>query len=143
MLDSADILVYRHPIIRLHTVEDSILITRIGIAQEIPRRIHKSIHRICFSLRRSPTTRTRNIYPTFHLCQGRTFASKFHIFRQQYGQIRLRYGNGSAVGTVNHRNRSAPITLSRNQPISQAILNSRFAITGIFSILNNRCFAFN
>ena len=59
MFNAADILIDVHPVISLIFTERFLIVLRIRIAQEIPRRVDERIHRIGFATSLFTTLRTR------------------------------------------------------------------------------------
>ena len=75
---SAGIEVHRHPELELIIVKGGIVGVRAGIAQEVPRRAHKSIHGICLALAGPSTTRTGGIDKLLVVFQWR-FAGRLEL----------------------------------------------------------------
>jgi len=81
MLCSPNIQIYRHPILRLFFGKYFLLILRVTISQEIPRRIYESVQGIRLSPSFSRTFWTFNIKP-FIISLQRISLSKLNFLRQ-------------------------------------------------------------
>ena len=129
MFNAADILIDIHPVIGLIFTERFLIVLRIRIAQEIPRRVNKRIHRIGFATSFFATLRTRRKQKFFIRFQRRycRLTIEIYIGRQAYRQIFLGYGHHAAMRAVNDRNRHAPIPLTGDQPITQPVVDMGFA----------------
>ena len=54
-------------------------------------------------------------------------AGKSHVFRQHHRQLIFGYRNGLTVGTINHRDRTTPITLAADAPVTQTEIHAQIA----------------
>ncbi len=119
--DSADVLVDRKPVGDLRRIVRRAVVVRIGVAVEIPRRIHKRVHRVRFAPRRPAALRASRIHELRRRRQRRfAHARQLRIRRQQHRQILVRHGLHTIFRTVDDRNRRAPIPLPRNPPVLQS-----------------------
>ena len=135
---AADVLIHVHPVVRLFLVKRFLGIVGIAISQEIPGRIYKGIHGIEFANRLLATAWAGSLSKGLGSLQWRiSLAGELHIGRKLYRKILFLLRNPSALFTINHRNRAAPITLARNQPISQLVVHLSFAQSVRFQILGN------
>ena len=50
VLNAANILIHRHPVVADRRVEGGGFVLGIGVAHEVPRRTHESVHGVCFAL---------------------------------------------------------------------------------------------
>src|SRR3989338_1993761 len=94
----------------------------IRIPKIIPRTSRPVWHRICFPFCFSATNRTFDIDPFGNIYQRRFSAIRRLIifyFRQFDWQIFLRHWHHSAFLTMYNRNRLAPVTLSRKNPVAE------------------------
>src|SRR2546423_15717772 len=97
MFYAAYVLIDWEPVTNSARIKRRPVIVRIGVAEEIPRRINERIHCVGFPASRAAALRTFYIYELGHIRQGRLpLASEFHIFRQPYGQILVRHRNDPA-----------------------------------------------
>ena len=126
MLNTAHILIDWQPIIRT-LIQHRRIIIRTGITRVIPRRFKESIKSICFTACRRTALRTGALSKFVHFHQRRTRTIHRHIRWQLHRQIRLRHRLLATFITVNHWNRTTPITLTRQAPITQTVI--RFLLT--------------
>ena len=147
MFNTADVLVYIHPMIGFFTTPRCFFIACIRIAQIVPRRANKGIHRIGFARCRTAADRAGAVTELFPCCQGGYGTGrKGYVCRQFYGQLFFRNQLFTAFFTIYDRNRSSPIALTRNQPIAQTEVNCPLAAVmglqpfgnGLFSLLNRK-----
>ncbi len=124
MLCTTDILVNRKHLIDKIWVKCLLVISCIRISQHIPRGTHESIHGVHFASCFLTTARTNSFHKAFASCQRR-FAIWFeiHIIREKHRKLFIRNKNFSAIITVDNRDRCSPVSLTRNQPVSQTICN--------------------
>ena len=139
MLDAADILIDRHPIVRLRRVEGQLGIVRVGIAHVIPARAREGIHRVSLTLGRSTTLRTGGVDERFVRCQ-RLARRQVDVFGQQHRQLIFRHRHYAAMLAMNGRDRVAPITLARDEPVAQAEFHAAFAFACALKLGNDRFF---
>ena len=97
------------------------------ITELIPTRLVKCIHRIGFAACRFAAIGASGFVKFGHFCQWRTRTIRNHIFRQHDWQILFRNRYITAIFAMNNRNRTAPITLARNTPITQTVLRFGFS----------------
>ncbi len=122
MLDPADILIHRHPIIRRFPIKGKVLQLRAGIAQKIPGRTDEGIHGIGFAPGLSATDRAGGMDKRFIMGKRRhAIAGQIRRRGQQDRQIAFRYRHRAAAVAVDHRYGCAPVALARNQPVAQAV----------------------
>ena len=122
MFDAANILINWHPAVRVKRIKRRVSIMRVGIAQIIPARTGKRIHRIGFATRRRTTFRACARSKTLMRCE-RFSLCQVDVFRKHNWQIGLGNRHDTTLLTVNCRNRIAPIALPANKPIAQTILH--------------------
>ena len=140
MLNTTDVLVYIHPVIRYILLEGFLIIPCIGITQEIPGRINKGIHGISFALSRSATLRTGCLHKGLRGSNRRNSTTiEFHIFRKTYWQLVFWHQLFTTLVTIDNRNRGTPIPLARNEPVSKAEVFSSLANP---HILKFSCYSF-
>ena len=113
MLDTADILVNRGPVIYFVFCKRCFIVFRVGIAQVIPGGAQEGVHGVGFASCRLAAFRAGAVYEAFGSCQrGYCTGIKLNIFRQHNRQLVFRHKHFSAVRAVNNRNRRAPVTLA-------------------------------
>ena len=78
------------------------------------------------------------MYKAFAGCQGGLSASsEAYILGQAYRQLFFGHQYFAAVRAINDGNRSAPITLTANQPVAQAVVNAAFTKAFSLSLVHN------
>ena len=138
MFDTADVLVYIHPVISQFLIKRFFIVTSIGITKEIPRGIDECIHGIDFTTSFATTLRTSGFYEVFRCSQRwNSTCIKGYIFRQTNRQFFFRHELFTAFIAVYNRNWHAPITLTGNQPITQTIVNHLTAYAAFFQVFDN------
>ena len=138
MFHSADVLVYVHPVIYFFFAKRRFCILRITVAQEIPGGIQERVHGIQFSSGRLAADRTCGVHKGLACCQRRfTLACELYISRQQDRQIFFLLRNPSTVVAVNHRDRSSPVSLSGDEPVSQLVVDGLLADFLFFQVVDD------
>ena len=140
---SPGVLVHRQPLFQQLRVERAAIILGADIAQQIPGRIDKSVHRIRFPPRRPAALRTVHIEKRRMTGQRRLAGRlELRILRQQHRQIPFGNRHNAAPVAVNHRNRRPPIPLPGNQPVPQPVRSRPPATAVLFNIVGNSRLAF-
>jgi len=63
VLDAADVLIDGHPALQGSAVPGRLVVARVAVAQEIPRRVDEGVHRVGLPARRSAALRARRPHP--------------------------------------------------------------------------------
>ena len=128
MLDTASVDVYRHPVVVLSLIERPIVIIRAQVAQVIPGRAHESVHRVGFARGRAAAYRAFGVLPGRMEFQ-RTLAGRapFNVIGQQHRQLVIGHGVPTVFFAIHHRDGRAPVTLTGDQPVAQAIVDGFLA----------------
>ena len=135
MLDAADVLIDREPVLRGLAIKRRSVISRIRVAIEIPGRIDKRIHGIGFAARRAAALGTDRVDKFRHSSQRRSSGERnVDILRQDHRQIFFRHCDDAVLLAIKHRDRRAPVALPRNSPVFQAIRNRRLAEVLLFGV---------
>ena len=128
VLHAADVLIDRKPVCDGLAINWLIRQPRIGIAIEVPGRVHEGVHGIGFAARFAAALRTLGVDELRHFGQGRTaLQSDFNFIGQQHRQIFFRHRHHAAFLAVKHRNGRSPVALARDSPVFQAISDGRLA----------------
>ena len=124
MLNSARVQVHGHVFRRFLKIEDFILILRIRVSEEIPRRVNEGVHCIGFSFRRTATRGTSGVHKRFNGGQRIAFAKMLssHGWKQNR-QIFIWNSYWTTRVAMNDRYWCTPVSLSADQPISNLELN--------------------
>ena len=126
VIDSADVLVDRHPVVDDRAVERRLIVVRVAVTQEVPGRVDERVHRVGFTAANRPATRARYEQPL--LVRGeRRLALRLVVvdLRQEDGQVLVRDGHRSAVVAIDDRDRAAPVALARERPVPQPVADRR------------------
>ena len=122
MIDAADVLVDRHPVVDDPAVPRRLVVVRIAVAQEVPGRVDERVHRVGLPPRGLAALRARDVHP---LLVG---GERRHALRpvvldlgQDDRQLRLGHRDRAVVLAVDDRDRAAPVALARHRPVAQAV----------------------
>ena len=138
MLNTADILVYRTPIVIEFLVKRHLVVVCVGITQIIPGGAQEGVHGIGFTGCVSTAFRAFAVNEFFGGCQRRfSTGSKAYVLRQTNRQLVFRNQNLATMRAIDDRNRSAPITLTADQPIAQTIVYTAFTEAFSFSLVHD------
>ena len=120
MFYSTYILVYIHPVIATFFIENLIFPHRFigSVTHKIPTRLKKGIHSISFTNCLTFTCRTSCVFPSRVSIKRVSLSTYLDIFRKCDWKIFYGFRNQSTFFTMNHRDRSTPITLATDSPIS-------------------------
>ncbi len=127
VLDAADVLVDRQPVVGRLPVQHAAFELRAGVAGEIPGRLDEGVHGVGFALGRLAAFRAAAFVEFRHLRQRRTGAVRYHVFRQHHRQLVGRHRDVAASLAVDDRDRAAPVALAADAPVAQAELGARLA----------------
>ena len=103
-------------------VEWPLGITRVGEAQEVPRRAGGAAHGVGLATRRPSTARTRGLDELGHVRQRRLAVAVGAVVldgRQAHGQLIARDRDHPALVAVDNGDGRAPVPLARDQPVVQ------------------------
>ncbi|MCY1497244.1 hypothetical protein D9M68_312040 [compost metagenome] len=127
MLDAADVLVDRQPVVGGLLVQHAVFELRAGVAREVPGRLDEGVHGVGFALGRLAAFRAAAFVEFRHFRQRRTGAVRHHVFRQDHRQLVGRHRHVAAGVAVDDRDRAAPVALAADAPVAQAELGARLA----------------
>ena len=118
VVDAADVLVDRHPVVGDRAIEGRLVVVRIAVAQEVPRGVDEGVHRLRLALPFASAARAWHVQP---LRVGRERRDPLRPvvldLRQQYGQVVLGDRHDSALVAVDDRDRTAPVALPGEAPV--------------------------
>ena len=122
VLDSADVLVHGHPVVDTLPVQRPFVEIGTGKPVEVPRRLHKGVHRIRFPMRRTAALRAARFDKLLQSLQGRfPCARHLHVGWENDREVLLRDRHGPALVAIEDRNRCSPVTLPGNPPVFQPV----------------------
>ncbi len=139
VLDSADVLVHRQPVIHRVAAESLVRVHR-AIAREIPRRFEKGIKGIGFPARRLAAARAIHLQPGRVAVERVAGGAEFHVFRQHHRQIVGRHRNHAAILAMDDGDGAAPIALARYPPIAEPEVDRLAPLARFHQPLNGRPF---
>ena len=130
VLHASVVPVHGHEVIQRLLAGKFLVVMRIAVAKEVPAGTRPLGHGIGFALGRAATLGAGGIDPVGHGCQGALAAVGglvvFHV-GQEYGQVALRHGHGTAVRAVHHGDRLAPVALAAEHPVTQLVVDLALA----------------
>ncbi len=138
MLDAADILVDRHPVVVLLGVERLVFHVRRGEAGEVPGAFKEGVERIGFPRRGLAATGAVHVLPGGVPVERIAGMVEIDVLRQQHRQVRVGHGDYAAVAAMDHRHRAAPIALARHAPVAQAVDGRGLAVAVAFQPFGRR-----
>ena len=127
VLDAADILVDRHPVVVLLAIERRRLEMRRGETVEVPARIDEGVERVGLAPRRAAAFGTGDMLPGRVAVERIARPVELDILGQDDRQILLRHRHDAARLAMDGGDRAAPVTLARHQPVAQAVLRRALA----------------
>ena len=103
-----------------------LVVVRVHIPQEVPRRTGPLRHRIGLALGRAAAARARGVDPVGHLGNG-AFAVVGRLvafdLRQHQRQLIFGHGHPAALRAGDHRDRLAPVALTGENPVAQLVVD--------------------
>lgn len=128
MLDAADVLVDRCPVVDLVLGERLLVVMRVRVAQVVPRRADEGVHRVRLACRIGAALRALAVDEALARCERRERALvKRDVLRQHDRQVFLRHEHFAAMRAVDDRDWRAPVALARDQPVTQAEVDAALA----------------
>src|SRR5471030_572816 len=118
MLDAADVLVHRQPVV--HTLVHHLRCARTGVADVIPGRIDEGVHGVGLAPRGLAAMRAGAIEKRPVLVQWIARTVRHQVLGQRHRQILDRYRYCAAIAAVDDGNRRTPVALARDAPVAQA-----------------------
>ena len=122
VLGPAGVLLHRHPVAGHAGLVGPAIVLRSAVAEHVPRRVHEGVHGVGFAAARTPAFRAHRVHEG--LVDGqRRFAGgpELGVLGQKHGQVRFGHGLHAALFAINHWDGRAPVALTGNQPVAQAI----------------------
>ena len=119
VLDAADVLVDRQPVVDHLAVGRRGGDPRIGEAREIPRRVDERVHRVGFTPRRLAALRTGDVLPGRMMVERIARPVEGDVVGQLHRQVFRRHRHDAARLAMDDRDRAAPIALARDAPVAQ------------------------
>ena len=125
---AADVLVYGQHFVDILAVERLIVVVRVGIAQVVPTRANERVESVGVAARGSAAHRASHVHKLFALTERRfAVGREIDVVGKFDGQILFGNGNRAAVVAMDNRDRRAPVTLTGNRPVAQAVVDLQLA----------------
>ena len=130
MLDTADVLVDRKPVVGAVGVEGSLIVVRVGIAVEVPAGVDEGIHGVGLAFRGSVATWTCGVDELRDAAKrAAAFLGDMDLLGQKDWKRGLFHRDGliwRAVA-VDHRDGGSPVALAADTPVLEPIGDGGFA----------------
>ena len=124
MGDPTDVLIDRHEVAGRSDVDGSCLIAGIAKAQEVPRRVHKGVHRVGLPECRAPTSGAGSLQePLVETEWGLACRPELDIVGEKDRELLGGNRHDSVSGAVHHRDRAAPVSLPADKPVAQPVVD--------------------
>src|SRR5262245_45162015 len=94
---------------------------------EVPARIDEGIESVGFAPRGTAAGRTGDVLPGRMAVERIARPVELDVLGQLDRQVLLRYRHDAALLAMDRRDRAAPVTLPRHQPVAQAVLRRALA----------------
>ena len=120
VLDAADILIDRQPVVDHLAVGRRVVVPRIGEAREVPGRIDEGVHGVGLAPRRAAALRAGDVLPGRMAVERIARLVEGDVLRQRDRQVLRRHRHDAAFVAVDDRDRAAPVALARDAPVAQA-----------------------
>ncbi len=127
MLDPADILVDRQPVVGRRPLER---LARLGRAEagEVPAALEEGVEGVGLALGGPAASRTSDVLPGRVTGQRIAGAGQLDILRQGHRQLGARHRHDAAALAVDDRDRAAPVALARHAPVAQTVGHPALAV---------------
>ncbi len=124
VLDAADVLIHRHPVVGGLAVEHPLLVVRRAVAKEVPRGLHEGVHRVGLAPRLAPALRARGVDERGHLGQRRAaLARELDVVGEHDREVLFLLRHHAVDRAVHDRDRRAPVALATDAPVAQAVVH--------------------
>ncbi len=118
VLDAADILIDRHPVIDRRAIHRD-LGMRAAEAREIPGAVDEGVERIGLPPCRGTAARAGDVLPGRMMIQRIARPVERHVVGQYHRQLIVRHRHHAAGIAVDNRDRAAPVALPADAPVAQ------------------------
>ncbi len=128
VLDAADVLVDRHPVVGHVPIERKPVVVGVEVAQEVPRRVDEGVHGVGLAARGSATPRTGRVDPVLRRRERAAALGRVVLDVGELDRQLLVGHRDDAVGVaVDDRDRAAPVALAGEQPVAKAVVDRGMA----------------
>src|SRR4026209_1288620 len=109
-------------------IKRSFFVTWIEVAEEVPRRIDKRVHRVSITTRWTMTLRTFRVDKLRHTSERRLTSARERCRLRQHDRQPIVWDwHHDVFGAIDHGHRRAPETLPGNAPVTYATRHRSFA----------------
>ncbi len=133
VFDTADVLINRQPVVG--ALVDLAVGTRAGVTRVVPARLHEGVEGVGLALGRTAALWAGGLAPFGIGLDRRLHAGERDVFRQHHRQLVFRHRHRIALGAIDHRDRTAPVTLAADAPVAQAPVDATHAFIAGFQFL--------
>src|SRR5258708_3827755 len=137
MLDAADVMVDRHPVLRA-LGHHALFLVWAGEAHEVPGRVDEGVHGVGLAPGRLAALRALAIHERRRFGKRIAGAVGHEVFRQDDGKLAVGYGNVAAAVAVDDGDRRAPVALARDAPVAPAPSHLLLPETSRFQVCGDR-----
>ena len=128
MVDPADVVVDRAPVVDQPPVERRRVVVRVDVAEEVPGRVDEGVHRVGLAPAGLAAPRAGRVASTPRCSRAAASPSGGSPRPRGAGAATRRRGRGrAAVVAVDDRDRAAPVALPAEAPVAQAVADRRRA----------------
>ena len=129
VLDAADVLVDRHPVVGDLAVPRRLVVVRVEVAQEVPGGVDEGVHRVGLAARRARRSAGRSVLTQSSAAASGDLALGRVVLDvgQHDRQLVLGHRDDAAALAVDDRDRAAPVALAREQPVAQPVVDGELA----------------
>ncbi len=126
VVDAADVLGDRQPVVDDEAVERRLVVVRVDVAQEVPGRVDERVHRVGIAPRRAAALRAVDRHVLLVLSERRLALRGVVLdVGQDHRQLVLGHRHDTAPLTVDEGDRAAPVALTGHAPVAQAVVDRR------------------
>ena len=126
MVDAADVLGDRQPVVDDEAVERRLVVVRVDVAEEVPRRVDERVHRVRVAPSRAAAMRAVDVHVLLVGGERRLPLRRVVLdVGEDHRQLVLGHRDDAAALAVDERDRTAPVALARHAPVAQAVVDRR------------------
>ena len=136
VFDATDVLVHREPIVGLFIEHGPILI-RAGIAGIIPGGFHEGVEGVGFPLGLAAADGAIDFIKCRFAFEGRGSVVEPNVLGEEHGEVLVGDRHGPAIGTIDHGDGRAPVSLPRDAPVPEPKVGLALAFAMVFEPLSD------
>ena len=125
VFNTTNVDIHRQPVVSRFGIQHTFFVLRASVARIVPGGLHKGVESVGFT---QCWHTVNGSFRPLRICFNRAGnAVHYHIFRQDHRQLVVRGRHYGTVFQRHHRNRRAPVTLTGNTPVAQAVVHFTLA----------------